>query len=75
MEPIRKLGEYDIPVNLTLDLVPEIKVIVHREGEVRKVVVAEPLLETVETVAEDIPVVEEFPAEEATEEIEEAAEA
>jgi large subunit ribosomal protein L9 len=53
MEPIRKLGEYDIPVNLTLDLVPEIKVIVHREGEVRKVVVAEPLLETVETVTEE----------------------
>jgi len=51
MEPIRNLGEYDIPVNLTLDLVPEIKVIVHREGEVRKAVVAEPVLETViETV-------------------------
>jgi large subunit ribosomal protein L9 len=47
MEPIRNLGEYDIPVNLTLDLVPEIKVIVHREGEVRKAVVAEPVLETV----------------------------
>jgi large subunit ribosomal protein L9 len=51
MEPIRNLGEYDIPVNLTLDLVPEIKVIVHREGEMRKAVVAEPVLETVrETV-------------------------
>ncbi|MEL7627082.1 MAG: 50S ribosomal protein L9 [Anaerolineaceae bacterium] len=33
-EPIRNLGEYMIPVNLTLDLVPEIRVIVHREGEV-----------------------------------------
>jgi len=52
MEPIRNLGEYDIPVNLTLDLVPEIKVIVHREGEVRKAVVAEPVRETiVETIA------------------------
>jgi len=69
MEPIRKLGEYDIPVNLTLDLVPEIRVIVHREGEVRKAVVAEPLLETVETVAEEIP------AEETTEATEETAEA
>lgn len=52
MEPIRNLGEYDIPVNLTLDLVPEIKVIVHREGETRKVVVPEPVREVVvETVA------------------------
>ncbi|MEA4931185.1 MAG: 50S ribosomal protein L9 [Anaerolineaceae bacterium] len=55
MEPIRNLGEYDIPVNLTLDLVPEIKVIVHREGEVRKVVVPEPVRETIiETVVVDV---------------------
>ena len=61
MEPIRNLGEYDIPVNLTLDLVPEIKVIVHREGEVRKVVVPEPVIvpEPVrEIVAEETPVEE-----------------
>ena len=44
MEPIRNLGEFDIPVNLTLDLVPEIKVIIHREGEVRKAVVPEPVI-------------------------------
>ncbi len=56
MEPIRNLGEYDIPVNLTLDLVPEIKVIVHREGDVRKTVVAEPVLEP---VVETLPVEEE----------------
>jgi len=56
MEPIRNLGEYDIPVNLTLDLVPEIKVIIHREGEVRKNVVAEPVREP---VAEPLPVEEE----------------
>ena len=64
MEPIRNLGEYDIPVNLTLDLVPEIKVIVHREGEVRKAVVAEPVREVVaeavpEAVAETVAVDEE----------------
>lgn len=76
MEPIRKLGEYDIPVNLTLDLVPEIKVIVHREGEVRKVVLPEPVLETVETVTEEIPAEEEILVEEEVqEETEEAAEA
>ncbi|MEA3326662.1 MAG: 50S ribosomal protein L9 [Chloroflexota bacterium] len=33
MEPIRQLGTYSIPVHLTMDLVPEISVIIHREGE------------------------------------------
>ena len=32
-EPIRELGVYTIPVHLTMDLVPTIKVIIHREGE------------------------------------------
>jgi large subunit ribosomal protein L9 len=32
-EPIRNLGEHKINVRLTVDLVPEITVIVHREGE------------------------------------------
>jgi large subunit ribosomal protein L9 len=32
-QPLRSLGEYKIPVRLTVDLVPEITVIVHREGE------------------------------------------
>jgi large subunit ribosomal protein L9 len=34
MQPIRVLGEYTVHVRLTMDLVPEVKVIVHREGEV-----------------------------------------
>ena len=33
MQPIRELGEFTAHVRLTMDLVPEIKVIVHREGE------------------------------------------
>jgi large subunit ribosomal protein L9 len=33
MQPIRNLGEFTIHVRLTMDLVPEVKVIVHREGE------------------------------------------
>lgn len=33
MQPIRNLGEYTAEVRLTMDLVPEIKIIVHREGE------------------------------------------
>lgn len=32
-EPIRMLGTYRVPIHLTMDLVPEITVIVHREGE------------------------------------------
>ncbi len=32
-EPIRELGTFKVPVHLTMDLVPVIKVIVHREGE------------------------------------------
>jgi large subunit ribosomal protein L9 len=34
MQPIRVLGEYTVHVRLTMDLVPEVKIIVHREGEV-----------------------------------------
>lgn len=32
-QPLRKLGEHKIQVRLTVDLVPEVTVIVHREGE------------------------------------------
>ena len=34
MQPIREAGEFKAHVRLTIDLVPEIKIIVHREGEV-----------------------------------------
>jgi len=34
MQPIRELGEYTAHIRLTMDLVPEIKLVVHREGEV-----------------------------------------
>lgn len=33
MQPIRTLGEFGAHVRLTMDLVPEIKILVHREGE------------------------------------------
>ncbi|MFZ5879058.1 MAG: 50S ribosomal protein L9 [Chloroflexota bacterium] len=33
MQPIRELGEFTAHVRLTIDLMPEIKIIVHREGE------------------------------------------
>ena len=34
MQPIRNLGEFTAHVRLTMDLMPEVKIIVHREGEV-----------------------------------------
>ncbi len=33
MQPIRELGEHKAHVRLTIDLMPEIKILVHREGE------------------------------------------
>lgn len=35
-QPLRELGEYKVQVRLTPDLTPQVKVIVHREGEVLK---------------------------------------
>ncbi len=32
-QPLRELGEYSVPVRLTADLVPKVKVIIHREGQ------------------------------------------
>jgi large subunit ribosomal protein L9 len=81
-EPIRELGEYTIPVHLTMDLVPTINVIIHREGEVpgAEEEEAETAEEAVaeaeaEAVVEEVvePVVEEV-AEDAVEEPAEEAE-
>ena len=33
MQPIRSLGEHKVGVRLTMDLVPEVRILVHREGE------------------------------------------
>jgi large subunit ribosomal protein L9 len=35
-QPLREIGEFKIPVRLTTDLIPNVKVILHREGEVLK---------------------------------------
>ena len=32
-QPLRMIGEHTVSIRLTVDLIPEIKVIVHREGE------------------------------------------
>lgn len=59
-EPIRTLGEHKAHVRLTVDLIPEIKVIVHREGEAVKI---EDIQEKVVELPEDVeqPAVEETP--------------
>lgn len=47
-EPIRTLGEHKCVIRLTVDLVPEVKIIVHREGETPAALVeakAEPVVE------------------------------
>ena len=33
MQPIRAIGEFKAHVRLTVDLIPEVKILVHREGE------------------------------------------
>jgi large subunit ribosomal protein L9 len=42
MQPIRNLGEYKARVRLTMDLVPEVKIIVYREGEAHEEGTGEP---------------------------------
>jgi len=39
-QPLRELGEFKVPVRLTTDLIPAVKVILHREGEAPKSVAA-----------------------------------
>ncbi len=63
-QPIRTLGEHKCSVRLTVDLVPEVKIIVHREGETPAALqqAAAPVAPVAEA-AEQAPVVEEPKAE------------
>jgi large subunit ribosomal protein L9 len=49
MQPLRSLGEYKIHIRLTMDLIPEIKVVVYREGEAEPSLPVEPKAEAVKT--------------------------
>lgn len=49
-QPLRNLGKHEVEIRLTVDLIPTISVIVHREGESPESVLEE---ETVEAVAEE----------------------
>ncbi len=51
-QPLRALGEYDISVRLTIDLVPTVKVIIYREGEAIPTLGGEEEPETVEEAVE-----------------------
>jgi large subunit ribosomal protein L9 len=69
MQPIRNLGEFTAHVRLTMDLVPEIKIIVHREGEALEEAVKEEKATVVENpvaevAAEKPPVAEKTAVEE-----------
>src|SRR5574341_713436 len=39
-QPLRELGEYKVPVRLTTELIPSVKVIIYREGEALKAAAA-----------------------------------
>lgn len=51
-QPLRMLGEHTVNIRLTVDLVPEIKVIVHREGEAIEEATEEEVEAEVETDVE-----------------------
>lgn len=54
LQPIRTLGEHSVHVRLTLDLIPEMIVIVHREGELPELPESEEAAEeTTEEAAEE----------------------
>lgn len=58
LQPIRKLGEHKAHIRLTMDLIPEIKIVVYREGEANPVeapapkAAAEPVAEAEAPAAE-----------------------
>ena len=60
MQPIRELGEYKAHVRLTIDLMPEIKIFVRREGEAEVAAEPEPKAEKARgrKKAEEAPVTE-----------------
>src|SRR5512146_3323575 len=66
MQPIRELGEYKAHVRLTIDLMPEVKIIVRREGEAVEAAEAEakPAKERGRKKAEEAPAPETEPTSE-----------
>lgn len=50
-EPIRNLGEFKCRVRLTVDLTPEVRIIVHREGETPAILMPQPAAPAAEAEA------------------------
>ena len=65
MQPLRTLGEHTIRIRLTMDLIPEIKAVVFREGEAEPSLPIEP--EEAKPIEEEPTPGEEAPAEPAPE--------
>lgn len=63
MQPIRVLGEHKLHIRLTMDLIPEINVVVYREGEVDPT--AKAVVETPAPKAPQKPAEAEAPVEQA----------
>jgi large subunit ribosomal protein L9 len=77
-QPIRQLGLHEVNIRLTVDLIPQIKVLVYREGESPETALAEALAaeegEVLEDLGEDVDVELEFETDvEVSEETEAAA--
>jgi large subunit ribosomal protein L9 len=78
MQPLRTLGEHTVRIRLTMDLIPEIKVTVYREGEAEpSLPIEEPAAkpEEEQTVESAVKPEEEQTAESAPEEVSTPAEA
>ncbi len=61
-QPLRELGEFQVPVRLTTDLIPTVKVIIHREGEAIKPAAPETPAEPEAAVEAETPADEAAPA-------------
>ncbi len=58
LQPIRNLGEHKVHIRLTMDLIPEIKVVVYREGEANPLEEPAPAAKAAEASVAKAPVVE-----------------
>jgi len=71
-QPLRSLGTHKVPIRLTIDLIPEIEVVVYREGEAPETMSEEetPTVVESEAIEELVEVVESSEGEAEVEEVE-----
>ncbi len=75
MQPLRTLGEHTVRVRLTMDLIPELKVTVYREGEAEpSLPIEEPVAKAEEKKPVEVAAEEKKPVEAAPEEVAETGE-